>query len=64
MLRAHIAEVFSVPTSQYVSHETKVWLPYVFKRHILRQRIPKPPSIIATADEAYGDVTPPRHEKA
>lgn len=59
-----IDQVFSVPTSQYVSHETKVWLPYVFKRHILRQRIPKPPSIIATADEAYGDVTPPRHEKA
>jgi hypothetical protein len=27
----------------------------VFKRYILFKRIPKPPSIIATADEAYGD---------
>jgi hypothetical protein len=41
-----IDQVFSVPTSQFISHETKVFLPYFFKRHILRKNIPKPPPII------------------
>jgi sugar porter (SP) family MFS transporter len=35
-------QVFSVPTSQFISYELKVTIPYVFKRHILRQNIPKP----------------------
>ncbi|KAJ5491189.1 hypothetical protein N7539_002756 [Penicillium diatomitis] len=45
-------QVFSVPTKKFIGHELTVWLPYFVKRHIFRQRIPKPPSIIATADEA------------
>jgi len=35
-------QVFSVPTSVYLKYESKVWLPYFFKRHILRKQIPKP----------------------
>jgi hypothetical protein len=42
-----VTEVFSVPTSQFLKYETTVWLPYFFKRHILRQKISKPPAIIA-----------------
>lgn len=44
------AEVFSVPTSSYLSHEVKVWIPYMFKRHVLRKRIPRPPQIIEKED--------------
>lgn len=40
------AEVFSVPTKQFISYEIKTFLPYVFKRHVLRRNIPKPPPII------------------
>lgn len=40
------AEVFSVPTRKYISHELTVWLPYFLKRHILRKKVPKPPMII------------------
>lgn len=40
------AEVFSIPTSKYISHEATVWLPYFIKRHILRKKIAKPPNII------------------
>ncbi|KAJ5465283.1 uncharacterized protein N7458_000969 [Penicillium daleae] len=47
-------QVFSVPTSKFIGHELTVWLPYFFKRHIFRRNIPKPPAIIATADEAEG----------
>ncbi|KAL1989434.1 hypothetical protein VTN49DRAFT_7245 [Thermomyces lanuginosus] len=43
-------QVFSVPTKDYISHELFVWLPYIIKRYIFRQRIPKPPPIIAKAD--------------
>ncbi|KAJ4385579.1 hypothetical protein N0V93_010008 [Gnomoniopsis smithogilvyi] len=39
-------QVFSVPTKQFISYEIKVWLPYFFKRHVLRRNIPKPPPII------------------
>ncbi|KAL9004688.1 MAG: hypothetical protein Q9188_002503 [Gyalolechia gomerana] len=39
-------QVFSVPTSKFISHELTVWLPYFLKRHVLRQNIPKPPQII------------------
>jgi hypothetical protein len=38
-----------------VRHEATVTLPYVFKRYFLFQKVPKPLSIIATADDAYGD---------
>jgi hypothetical protein len=40
------SEVFSVPTSQFISHELKVSIPYFFKRHIFRQDIPKPPPLM------------------
>ena len=49
-------EVFSVPTSKFIGHELTVWLPYFIKRHIFRRNIPKPPAIIATADEAQHKV--------
>ncbi|KAJ4424046.1 hypothetical protein N0V82_001293 [Gnomoniopsis sp. IMI 355080] len=39
-------QVFSVPTKQFISYEIKTFLPYVFKRHVLRRNIPKPPPII------------------
>ncbi|OCF33741.1 sugar transporter [Kwoniella heveanensis BCC8398] len=47
-----IDQVFSVPTAQYVGYETRVMIPYFFKKYILFQKIPAPPSIIATADQA------------
>jgi sugar porter (SP) family MFS transporter len=37
-----IDQVFSVPTSTYLNYETKIWLPYFLKRHIMRQKIAKP----------------------
>jgi hypothetical protein len=43
-------EVFSVPTKSFLSYETKVWLPYFFKRYILRQKIQKPPPVIEKGD--------------
>ncbi|KAL8769672.1 MAG: hypothetical protein Q9209_004469 [Squamulea sp. 1 TL-2023] len=45
-------QVFSVPTSKFISHELTVWLPYFIKRHILRRRIAKPPQIIEKEDTA------------
>ncbi|KAK0389349.1 hypothetical protein NLU13_2924 [Sarocladium strictum] len=39
-------QVFSIPTKEYISHETKVWVPYMIKRHVLRKNIEKPPPII------------------
>lgn len=51
LLLTHFTEVFSVPTRQYIRHELTVWLPWFIKRHIFRQKLPKPPAIIATADE-------------
>ncbi|KAL4899459.1 hypothetical protein BDW74DRAFT_110141 [Aspergillus multicolor] len=50
-------QVFSVPTKDFIKHETTVWLPYFFKRHVFRQKIAKPPAIIATADEKRGSST-------
>ncbi|KAF2188457.1 MFS transporter [Zopfia rhizophila CBS 207.26] len=43
-------QVFSVPTKSYLNYELTVWLPYFFKRHIVRQKIAKPPPIIEKAD--------------
>lgn len=37
-----IDQVFSVPTSVFLKYETKIWLPYFIKRHIMRKQIPKP----------------------
>lgn len=45
-------QVFSVPTKDFISHETTVWLPYFIKRHIFRKRVPKPPPIIELADSS------------
>jgi hypothetical protein len=47
-----IAEVFSVPTKKFIHYELTVWLPWFIKRYIFRQNIPRPPPIIATAEEA------------
>lgn len=44
-----IDQVFSVPTSQYIGYECKTWLPYFVRRHLLRQKIAKPPPIIEKA---------------
>ncbi|QGI86816.1 hypothetical protein CEK25_013545 [Fusarium fujikuroi] len=47
-------QVFSVPTKQFISYETRVWLPYFFKRHILRKKnIVKPPPIIERAELTF-----------
>jgi hypothetical protein len=43
-------QVFSVPTSQYIGYESRVWLPYAFKRHVLRQKIEKPPPLIEKSE--------------
>lgn len=51
-----IDQVFSVPTSQFLSYESKVRVPYFFKRHFFRQKIEAPPAIIerqSIADKAY-----------
>ena len=45
-------EVFSIPTKQFISYESKVWLPYFIKRHIFRQNIVKPPPIIERGELA------------
>ncbi|PSK42044.1 hypothetical protein B9Z65_3958 [Elsinoe australis] len=50
-----IDQVFSVPTSQFLSYETKTWLPYFIKRHIFRKDIPKPPPIIEKQDSGSED---------
>lgn len=49
-----IDQVFSVPTKEFLAYETKTWLPYFFKRHLLRRRVEKPPPIIEKADR-YSD---------
>ena len=46
-----IDQVFSVPTSKFISYELTVWLPYFFKRHIFRRKIIKPPPIIERAEK-------------
>jgi hypothetical protein len=40
-------QVFSVPTSQYISYELKVWLPWFIKRYVFFQKgTPRPPPLI------------------
>ena len=49
-------EVFSVPTSQYISYELNVMLPWFFKSKIFRKKIGKPPPIIERAEKVEGIV--------
>ncbi|KAG0647516.1 Sugar-proton symporter PLT5 [Hyphodiscus hymeniophilus] len=51
-----IDQVFSVPTKSFLDYEVNTWLPYFFKRHILRQRIGKPPPIIEKASLSDDEV--------
>ena len=44
-------QVFSIPTRQFISYESKVWLPYFIKRHIFRKQIEKPMPIIERAEK-------------
>ena len=53
----HRTEVFSVPTSVYLKYESKVWLPYFIKRHILRKPIPKP-ALLDTASSLVEKAPP------
>ena len=55
LLLSSFAEVFSVPTKSFISHELTVWLPYFIKRHIFRRKIPKPPQIIEKAEKVDAD---------
>ncbi|PPJ54091.1 hypothetical protein CBER1_06318 [Cercospora berteroae] len=50
-----IDQVFSVPTKEFLSYETGVWLPYFIKRHIFRKDVPKPPPIIEKGERASSD---------
>ncbi len=50
------AEVFSVPTSQFIGYELKVMLPWFIKAKILRKKIGKPPPIIERAEKVEGIV--------
>ncbi|KAE9377250.1 sugar transporter-like protein [Stipitochalara longipes BDJ] len=50
-----IDQVFSVPTKSFLHYELTVWLPYFIKRHILRQKIEKPPPVIEKADLVDSD---------
>jgi hypothetical protein len=43
-------EVFQVPTKKFIGHELTVWLPWFIRSKIFRQKLPKPPAIIATED--------------
>ncbi|KAH7134526.1 putative facilitated glucose transporter [Dactylonectria estremocensis] len=45
-------QVFSVPTSKFIKYELTVWLPWFIRRYILRQKIARPPQIIARAEKA------------
>lgn len=48
-------EVFSVPTNEYIKHESTVWLPYLVKKYLFRKNVPKPPPIIEKAEEIEAD---------
>ncbi|CVK92243.1 related to myo-inositol transport protein ITR1 [Fusarium proliferatum] len=51
MTLEELDQVFSVPTKSFLSHETKVWLPYIFKRYVLRKDIQRPPPIIEKGEK-------------
>jgi hypothetical protein len=52
-----IDQVFSVPTKQFIGYEINTFLPYFFKRHILRKDVPKPPPIIEKGTKISGSDT-------
>jgi hypothetical protein len=47
-----IDQVFSVPTKEFLAYETKTWLPYFIRRHVLRKNIEKPPPLIEWAEKS------------
>ncbi|KAM0294430.1 hypothetical protein HYE67_000111 [Fusarium culmorum] len=53
MTLEELDQVFSVPTSQFLSYETKVWLPYMFKKYILQKKIERPPQIIEKSEKTF-----------
>ncbi|KAI9146739.1 Polyol transporter 5 [Paramyrothecium foliicola] len=47
MTLEELDQVFSVPTKTFLSYECRVWLPYVFKRYVLRRNIERPQPVKA-----------------
>jgi hypothetical protein len=39
-------EVFSIPTTRHAAYQTKVWLPWWIKRHVLRQKSDSCPELL------------------
>ncbi|CAG9997133.1 unnamed protein product [Clonostachys byssicola] len=50
MTLEELDQVFSVPTKNFLSYELRIWLPYFFKRHILRRNITKPQPVMEKAE--------------
>jgi hypothetical protein len=47
-----MVEVFSVPTSEFLRHETFVSVPWFWKRYFFGQKhLPKPAGILAEAED-------------
>jgi len=51
-------QVFSVPTKVYLKYETKVWLPYFFKRHIMRNKSVAKPALLDTSTSSFDTKVP------
>lgn len=51
-----IDDVFSVPTSKYISYELKVRVPWYLRTRLLRQKIPEPPKILEKEDAVEHEV--------
>ncbi|KJX94588.1 sugar transporter like protein [Zymoseptoria brevis] len=47
-----IDQVFSIPTKEFLAYETKTWLPYFMRRHVLRKNIEKPAPLIEWAEKS------------
>jgi len=41
-----IDQVFSIPTSKFISHEMSTSVPYFFNHTLMRRNVPKPPPLI------------------
>jgi len=42
-------QIFSIPTAHMARHQTTLWLPYIIKRHVFRQKnAPRPPALIGS----------------
>lgn len=50
MTLEELDQVFSVPTKQFLSYETQVWLPYMFKKYVLFKKVERPPPIIEKSE--------------